>query len=106
MIPKFTAVDFVSFYIQIPLMIVMFIVWMLVQRPGARKNLPNDSVSGSGDAPLARRLWYSDLVDVDTVDLFRDEYVEEEEDKTEDELRKNRVKGKKGFLWRLYYWVA
>jgi amino acid transporter, AAT family len=94
-IPKFNAADFVSFYIEVPVMLAMFIFWMLLKRPGLHRD-------GSG----APQVWYSDLVDVKNVDLSRDEYSEGEHDRTDDEQRINRVKGNKWYLWRLYYWIA
>jgi AAT family amino acid transporter len=97
-IPKFNAVDFVSFYIEIPVMLVMFIFWMVLKRPGLHSLHP---VSG---APTGT--WYSDLVDVKTVDLSRDEYAEGDQDSADDEQRVIRMKGSKGYLWRLYYWIA
>ncbi len=80
-------------------MIVMYILWMLIKRPGLKAS-PNTS--------QAKR-WHSDLVDVDTVDLSKDEYQDEEEDIIEDEARRDRVtKGNVGLrvLWRFYYYVA
>ncbi|KAF5385971.1 hypothetical protein D9615_002336 [Tricholomella constricta] len=102
-IPKFSAVDFVSFYIEIPVMIVMFIIWMIVT---GLRSAPSNSGNGPTDYLPARRVWYSDLVDTTTVDLFQDEYVEEEADKRDDEQRTNRIKGKKGIIWRVYYWIV
>jgi len=102
--PKFIAVDFVSFYIEILLMLVMFIFWMLLKRPG----LHHLRLSGTlGDGENGKRMWYSDLVDVKTVDLSRDEYVERDDDRADDKQRTNRMtQGWKGYLWRLYYWIA
>lgn len=55
-----------------------------------------------------RSYWYSDLVDVQTVDLYRDEHVESVDDKSDDETRDSRTqsKGIKGFLWKVYYIAA
>lgn len=78
----------------------MYILWMLIKRPGL-KTSPQSSRS--------RRLWYSDLVDVNTVDLRKDEYQDEESDRIDDDARVNRItKGNIGarILWRLYYWVV
>jgi AAT family amino acid transporter len=113
-IPKFTAVDFVSFYIQIPTMLFMFTVWMLVKRPGfyaleaAHARLPETSAAGEARPPVLKRMWYSDLVDVQTVDLFRDEHIEGEDDKADDQRREARIRGGgvKAFLWRIYYVAA
>ncbi|KAJ8521185.1 hypothetical protein ONZ45_g2094 [Pleurotus djamor] len=104
--PHFSAVDFVSFYLEIPVMVIMFTGWMLIRRPGADKGLP----TGSGEAETSTRrrggLWYSDLVDVGTVDLRRDEHEEDDNDKADDEQRNRRIAGKLGYLWRIYYWMA
>ncbi|KAF9495287.1 hypothetical protein BDN71DRAFT_1391796 [Pleurotus eryngii] len=107
--PHFTAVDFVSFYIEIPIMLTMYVVWMLVRRPGADKlALPTDTAMRDNARPSGRSggLWRSDLVDVHTVDLKRDEHEECEEDKADDEQRQRRMDGKAKALWRFYYWFA
>jgi len=81
-------------------MIVMYILWMLIKRPGLQVS-PSSSQE--------KRRWHSDLVNVNTVDLSRDEYQDEEEDKIDDETRHNRItKGNPGTraLWRLFYVVA
>lgn len=95
-------------------MLFMFTIWMLVKRPGfhaseaARARLPETSASGEARPPAIKRIWYSDLVDVQTVDLFRDEHIEGDDDKADDQTRETRTqaKGVKGFLWRLYYLAA
>lgn len=98
--PKFQPVDFVSFYIEIPVMIIMYILWMLIKRPGWKASTQTSRTN-------TERIWYSDLVDVNTVDLTKDEYKDEEVDKVEDEVRKNRAtKGKARWLWRMYYWIV
>jgi AAT family amino acid transporter len=104
-IPTFTAVDFVSFYIEIPAMLVMFIFWRLVKRPGPHSLHPGVSGTTRG-GEASRRAWYSDLVDTKSVDLSRDEYVEGVIDRADDEQRITRMKGNKRFLWKLYYWIA
>ncbi|KZP12388.1 hypothetical protein FIBSPDRAFT_754937 [Athelia psychrophila] len=120
-IPVFTAVDFVSLYIEIPVMLVMYLAWMLIRRPdpnadaAAAAKLPS---SAPGDIALesdpsspvpavARRKWWtSDLVDVDTVDLARDEYVEQHVDKADDARVEARARGKWRWAWKVYYWVV
>lgn len=47
-----------------------------------------------------------DLVDLDTVDLTRDEYVDKEVDDLDNDLREQRLKGRRGWLWRVFYLVA
>jgi hypothetical protein len=45
-------------------------------------------------------------VDVTTVDLIKDEYGEEETDIIDEDDRDERIKGKVGLLWRIYYWLV
>ncbi|KII94587.1 hypothetical protein PLICRDRAFT_97452 [Plicaturopsis crispa FD-325 SS-3] len=99
--PSFTAVDFVSFYIEIPVMLVMYVVWMLLKRP-----LPSSALSPE-TTPSRSGWWYSDLVDIRTVDLRRDEHEEEIDDKVDDEQRIRRIsKRYSGWAWRVFYWVV
>lgn len=111
-IPVFTAVDFVSLYIEIPVMIFMYLVWMLIRRPDpnaeAAARLPDNADNADGSStsakPIARRKWWtSDLVDVNTVDLTRDEYEEQVVDKVDDERIERRYAGKWRWAWRVYY---
>ncbi|CAK5281337.1 unnamed protein product [Mycena citricolor] len=74
-IPQFSLVDFVSFYVEIPLMVAMYLVWA-----------------------FASRRSLADLVDVDCVDLDKDQYVD---DKSDDEVPESR-----GFWQSMYYWLA
>lgn len=115
MIPKFAAVDFVSFYIEIPVMIVMYIAWMLIVRPGYAAYRAQDAAqsqfeSGSLPSPNHHRVapwrwWHSDLVNTKLVDLRREEYEEGEIDKSEEQERERRVSKPKGvgLFWRIYY---
>lgn len=112
-------IDFVSLYIELPVMLVMYAAWMLVKSPAAR--LPAGPLlpeSPTSSTPLsasrraghrrrtASRWWHSDLVDVNTVDLIRDEHQEEVVDKADDEERERRVHGKARLLWKIYYWLV
>ncbi|KAJ3810224.1 amino acid permease/ SLC12A domain-containing protein [Lentinula aff. lateritia] len=117
-IPKFTPVYFVSYYIEIPIMLTMYLAWMLIQRPGrpSRINEPvNEITSGPRSSSKGRRRerggrwWYNDIVDVNTVDLYRDEHDEEEEDRVDDVERERRLKGSnlvQRTLWRLFYLIV
>ncbi|KAJ4493882.1 amino acid permease-domain-containing protein [Lentinula edodes] len=138
-IPKFTPVYFVSYYIELPIMLIMYLAWMLIQRPGRPSRL-NEPVNGitSGPSTGSRnprspsqtplfdgngrrssskgrrrerggRWWYNDIVDVNTVDLYRDEHDEEEEDRVDDVERERRLKGSnlvQRTLWKLFYFIA
>ena len=89
--PHFAAVDFVSFYIEIPVMIVMYLGWILVKRPPKpaereepeRRPLPPVGCFG----PRSGRSRWHDLVDIHSLDLKRDEYQEVEEDRIDDAQR-------------------
>jgi len=109
-IPKFTAVDFASFYIEIPVMIAMYVTWMLIKQPGASSKAlitrsPLDSPTAS--TPLIpsreRRWWYNDVVDLKAVDLVSDEYREVEVSATDDDTRQKRMRGWVGWLWKIYF---
>lgn len=97
-------------------MLVMYLIWVLLRRPSAQSPAtPGTGIgqSSSYSTPLPsvvellqsrkRRRWLTDFVDVRTVDLNRDQIVEEEIDKADDEIRDRRVRGWRGIPWRLYY---
>lgn len=50
---------------------------------------------------------FFDLVDVNRVDLYREEHEEEDVTRTrgEDEISE-RLKGNMRFFWTLYYWIV
>ncbi|KAI0365662.1 hypothetical protein BV20DRAFT_1038833 [Pilatotrama ljubarskyi] len=117
-IPEFSAVDFVSFYIEIPVMIFMYLVWMLLVHPKP-SSAPRTVSSDAGAEPVEppqqkvaiwRRVWrriaYNDSVDIRTVDLRRDEHEEEPEDLLDDQKREAKLKGKWGWFWKVYYAVV
>ncbi|PIL34130.1 transporter [Ganoderma sinense ZZ0214-1] len=116
-IPEFSAVDFVSFYIEIPVMILMYFVWMIIWPPGPPSppiSLPTDEEPVEGGAParksVGRRVWefvsHNDAVDILTVDLKRDEHEENVEDLEDDLEREGNLKGRYRWLWRVYYAVV
>ncbi|KAL1747088.1 amino acid permease-domain-containing protein [Schizophyllum fasciatum] len=103
-IPHFSTVDFFSMYLEIFVMIVMFILYMLIRRPGRQ---PVGADVPEGETHSRYRVWYSDLIDTKTVDLVRDQYDEEEEERVDDEKRTRRLQsGRLRYLWRLWYWVV
>ncbi|KAF7795500.1 hypothetical protein EIP86_006662 [Pleurotus ostreatoroseus] len=120
-IPHFNGVDFVSYYIEIPIMIFMYLVWLLRQRIARRLlHAPADaeaatSISTSQAASRTtsaesnktpRHLRWFDLVDTKKVDLYRDEHEESEGDIIEDQERTLRLASRWGWLWRVYYLAA
>lgn len=123
MIPKFSLVDFLSFYVEIPVMTGMSLAWLFLRRRRSRIvkfSSQDDDLSSApllnprpgADNTLAHRRptatwWESDLVDVKTVDLTRDEYEEEEEvDRVDEDLQKGRLTGRLRWAWNLYYWLV
>ena len=78
---------------------------MLIRRPDPNIPAPTTSLS-SAPSRSRRKWWKSDLVDVNTVDLMRDEYAEEYVDSVGDDERDKRYNGKVRWLWRVYYWVV
>jgi len=114
-IPTFSLLDFMSFYIEIPIIVVMFAARMIWKRPCYPKYGSSEDPSTT-DQLLPRsnthtndntRSRFHDLVDVDTIDLFADEYAEEEQSDldTEDEAKKRKT-GRMKLLWLLYYWLV
>ncbi|KAE9408625.1 hypothetical protein BT96DRAFT_1013261 [Gymnopus androsaceus JB14] len=135
-IPTFSAVDFVSFYIEIPVIIVMYIVWVLTRPLRSPARLPEPGSDNGASTTLSgprnprspsqtplvgrrssstdrgragRTTRYFDVVDVHTVDLYRDEHEEEEGDRMDDEEREKRMKSTNSVqrtLWKLFYLVV
>lgn len=122
--PTFIPVDFLSFYIEIPVMIIMYIAWLLAKRtfvpitePVTPAATPGNPPSEPADesTPLIstnirdRGTNYKsafDIVDSHAVDLYKDEYVEDVTDDADDEEREKRSQSRLGLLWKLYYLVA
>ncbi|KAF5326237.1 hypothetical protein D9611_000065 [Ephemerocybe angulata] len=106
-IPRFSPLDFVSFYVEIPFMTFMTLVWLIVRRERNRRLQESDETEGL----LPRRRSHSrakgsfwDLVNTETVDLHEDQYDEGSESGDEDETSPS--KGIKAQLRRLYYWLV
>ncbi|KAF9646561.1 hypothetical protein BDM02DRAFT_3118383 [Thelephora ganbajun] len=101
--PKFSAVDFVSLYLEIPMMIVMWFGWIAVRRLAKAKR-----VTCLDNTPLERGInGILDIIDLRTIDLTSDEYQDSTEDDDEEALRQKRMsQGGWRFLWRIYYLAA
>lgn len=104
----FDAVDFLSFYIEVPVIAVMYFTWALLNRPAQS---PSGETPPSASSQLLPRRttgnfggkWrFTDLVDFRTVDLNSDQYEDDEADKHDEEQHGNRS----GIMQRLYYWLA
>ena len=96
-------------------MIVMYLLWMLIRQPAppsAPVALPTDGQAAPDPSrtSFARRVWgfltYNDAVDVRTVDLKQDEHEEEPADYADDARRESKLKGRYGWLWKVYYAVV
>ncbi|KIY43310.1 hypothetical protein FISHEDRAFT_68148 [Fistulina hepatica ATCC 64428] len=118
--PRFVAVDFVSMYLEIPVMLVMWFLWVLrgvyfhedVQSPDEESSGDADESEAGKVTTIGGRVrslrgrisrsWGIGTVNTKTVDLRRDEHEEQLEDK-QDDLRAAR---RTGLLWKLYYWIV
>lgn len=130
--PTFSPLDFVSFYIELPVMVILYFCWLLLRRPIPSSSLPtlptsvsaipNDtdaeedptslsvSTIRQAEVDLERKRWakwwYNDIVDTQTVDLRAEEYEEAEVDRVDDAKRRERLSGQLGWGWRIWYWVV
>ncbi|EPQ57673.1 hypothetical protein GLOTRDRAFT_74590 [Gloeophyllum trabeum ATCC 11539] len=105
--PEFTAVDFVSFYIELPIMLAMSLAWLLFK--GRRVPQLNEStvaLTGEQSDSKGRIGRFFDIVDTETVNLRIDEYKEDPKDLADESIRAKRLSGSAGWLWRIYYLIA
>ncbi|KZV73806.1 hypothetical protein PENSPDRAFT_648570 [Peniophora sp. CONT] len=100
--PVFTAVDFVSYYIEIPIMLVMFTTWALVTRAIRPKPQETEQHHEGLKGKAARWL---DVVDANTVDLLVDEFADLPENADEVAAHERR-KGARGWAQRVYNAIA
>jgi len=107
-IPRFFIVDFLSFYIELLVIAIMYFLWLIFHRalnPRAAALLASSPTTVPGSTHPEARPFF-DFVDVSDVDLYRDEHEETQVDKHEDEVRAQRLRGRAGWAWTLYYIVA
>lgn len=105
-IPRFSAVDFFTFYIELPVMAFMYLLWLLIRRV---RHLASPSIppSASPSVVVTRQAQpFFDFVDVARVDLYHDEHEEGQVDKHEDEARAQRLGGRARWAWVVYYLIA
>lgn len=81
MFPRLSIVEFVSLYIELPLMLLMLLSFAYTHRG-------------------------SEKIDIQTLDLYQDEHQDELEDELDEEVRQCRLHGKRSWLWRMYYFLA
>ena len=89
-------------------MAIMYFVWLVSRRvlwPRAATLLALSPTTSAGTAHPETRPFF-DFVDVSNADLYHDEHEDSPVDKHEDEVRAQRVRGRAGWAWTLYYIVA
>lgn len=80
----------------------MWFGWIVVCRLTKQVTDPNSTSSSGGGANRVL-----DFVDLQTIDLKSDEYQDDAEDDEEEALRQKRIsRGRRRFLWRIYYLAA
>ena len=92
-------------------MLVMYIAWTLFKRPSPLSTAPDDTPASQNQrSNVLHRVWatltYTDIVNIHTVDLRRDEHDEEPEDTADDAAREAKLKGRWGWVWKVYYAVV
>jgi amino acid permease len=112
-IPRFSLVDFLSFYVELLVMAIMYCLWLVFHRAfrprttAAALLVASPSLTTESEStthPEAQPFF--DFVDASDVDLYRDEHEETRVEKHEDEVREQRLRGRVGWAWTLYYTVA
>ncbi|KAI9508894.1 amino acid permease-domain-containing protein [Russula earlei] len=101
----------VSFYIELPVMAFMYLLWLSVRRALRPLRSPLTvsqaaSTSSITEATYPAAWSFFDFVDVSHVDLYRDEHEEAPFDKHEDEVRARRLRGRVGWVWALLYYIV
>jgi AAT family amino acid transporter len=90
----------------------MYIAWFFKQRTA--RSTRTAGLSDSASTPLLSPSLsepegrYHDLVDIQTIDLSRDEYIEQDVTGKvdEDDDRDKRERGSAKYLWKMYYWLV
>ena len=99
-------------------MIIMYIAWVLTKNisppiPVTPGNPHSESAdestplipTDSGGCVIGHTNKF-DIVDIHSVDLHADEYVEDVSDELDDQEIKTNLEGRFGWVWRLYYLIA
>ncbi|KAI5120817.1 hypothetical protein M0805_003213 [Coniferiporia weirii] len=116
--PVFSLVDFVSYYLEVPVMVLMTLTWFFVRRrpikllqqppppDAAASNIAPASLLSPGPSPDTNPPKtppiFTDMPDITAIDLFTDEYAEEMRDAEEDAAHAESRKGRWGVLWRAW----
>ena len=94
-----------SLYLELPVMMVMTFTWYFIRHRREFSHLHQPERPTLRAALNSKRV-NNEVVDINTVDLYSDEHVDDEYDGEDDALRAARRKGRWGWLWRLYDIVA
>ncbi|KAH9991291.1 amino acid permease-domain-containing protein [Russula vinacea] len=100
-VPRFSLVDFLSFYVELLVVAIMYFLWLVFRRalrPRAAALLASFPMTAAGRAHPEARPFF-DFVDVSHVDLYHDEHEDAQVDKHEDEVRAQRLRGWAGWAW-------
>ena len=90
-------------------MAIMYFLWIVFHRALRQRAAPallSSSPTTASESTHPEAQPFFDFVDVSDVDLYRDEHEETQVDKHEDEVRAQRLRGRAGWVWTLYYIVA
>ena len=113
--PHFSLVDFASFYIELLTMTAMTAMWFFLHpsrstSPRSLAHTTSYEPSEVVGSPQLQSPSYTiaDLVNIDTLDLYVDEYEEDEEDRRDDEIRQMRLETQRPsrWMWRMWYLLA
>jgi hypothetical protein len=95
-----------SFYIELLVMAIMYFLWLVFRPALSPRALLVSSPTTASESTHPEEQPFFDFVDVSDADLYRDEHEETRGDKHEDEVRAQRLRGRAGWAWTLYYIVA
>lgn len=96
-------------------MIVMYTAWALAKNISATNTVDEGDQPADELTPLiptdtrGRAIGLTDkfdIVDIYSVDLYKDEHVEDSDDELDDQEMKTNLEGRFAWFWRVYYLVA
>ncbi|KLO06770.1 hypothetical protein SCHPADRAFT_837571 [Schizopora paradoxa] len=117
LLPRFSFVDFVSFYVEVPVMVLMTCLYVALRRSRSQDRgaltesrtplLSSPREENANDAEdLRNQSSTFDIVPLAAIDLFKDEHDEDEEDREDEDERIKNLAGKWGLAWRVWYQFA
>lgn len=105
--PKFNTLEFISLYLELPVIVVMTLIWFAVRRARpvpVRSLTSQDAEAPSLDLAGSQKnsSTFGDFPNLTAVDLYDDEYIDAETDIEFDAQYKSRRSGKWRLLWKFY----